>query len=103
MAALGPDFKSGFNDEAPVSNADIAPTLAHILGLDIPSHGKLGGRVITEALKGGPDKMTFTPNHAESSPVDGRRTILEYQELGAEHYFDRGCFIEADASGIHCH
>ena len=33
MAAIGPDFKTGFADPAPVSNADIAPTLAHILGL----------------------------------------------------------------------
>ena len=32
MAAIGPDFKAGFADPAPVSNADIAPTLAQIDG-----------------------------------------------------------------------
>jgi arylsulfatase A-like enzyme len=35
MAATGPDFKAGFGDEAPVSNADVGKTLARILGLRI--------------------------------------------------------------------
>ena len=33
MAAIGPDFKTGYADPAPISNADIAPTLAHVMGL----------------------------------------------------------------------
>ena len=53
MAAIGPDFKAGFADPAPVSNADIAPTLARLMGLDLAPRGKLTGRVISEALKGG--------------------------------------------------
>lgn len=55
MAAFGPDFKKRFINPAPVSNADIAPTLAHILGIDLlsKSKGKLVGRVIKEALPGG--------------------------------------------------
>ena len=52
MAAIGPSFKRGFVDEAPVSNADIGHTSAHILGLEIPAKGRLLGRVITEALPG---------------------------------------------------
>jgi arylsulfatase A-like enzyme len=102
MAAMGPDFKSGYKDEAPVSNADIAPTLARILGLQIQPNGKLQGRVITEALKNGPDQMTFTSNHAASQPANGQRTILEYQELGSERYTDRGCFIAADSADATC-
>ncbi len=35
MAAIGPDFKKAFADPAPVSNADINPTLAHILGIKL--------------------------------------------------------------------
>ena len=31
MAAIGPDFKKGFVDEAPVSNADVGKTIAHLL------------------------------------------------------------------------
>ena len=30
MAAIGPDFKAGFTDPAPVSNADIGRTMAHV-------------------------------------------------------------------------
>ena len=53
MAAMGPDFKTRFADPAPVSNADIAPTLAHVMGLTFPAQGKLVGRVADEALIGG--------------------------------------------------
>src|SRR6185369_6330534 len=53
MAAIGPDFKAGYADAAPVSNADIAPTLAHIAGIEMPAKGRLKGRVISEALVGG--------------------------------------------------
>ena len=53
MAATGPDFKQGFVDQSPVSNADVGKTLANILKLDIPSKGKLAGRVLSEAMPGG--------------------------------------------------
>src|SRR6185503_5849635 len=41
MAAIGPDFRAAFADPTPVSNADITPTLAHILGLAITPVGEL--------------------------------------------------------------
>ncbi|HWU26747.1 MAG TPA: alkaline phosphatase family protein, partial [Rhizomicrobium sp.] len=56
MAAIGPDFKVHFFDRLPVANTDIAPTLAHVLGLDLSAGsapGKLTGRVLGEALAGG--------------------------------------------------
>ena len=53
MAAIGPDFKAGFVDPAPVSNADVGKTLARVLGLNISAKGKLQGRVIAEAMPGG--------------------------------------------------
>ena len=31
MAAIGPDFKRRFVNQAPVSNADVQPTLAHLM------------------------------------------------------------------------
>ena len=33
MAAIGPDFRRAYRDPAPVSNADVTPTLAHVLGI----------------------------------------------------------------------
>src|SRR5262249_44706760 len=53
MAAAGPDFKRGFVDPAPASNADVGKTMAHLLGLKIVDNGKLVGRVLTEAMPGG--------------------------------------------------
>jgi hypothetical protein len=53
MAAFGPDFRPGFADDAPVGNADLGKTIAHMLGLKIPFRGQLLGSVIGEALPGG--------------------------------------------------
>ncbi len=97
MAAIGPDFKSGYIDEAPVSNADIAPTLARILNLEIQTEGKLRGRVISEALKEGPAKIPFTSGHAASTAANGFRTILHFQEVSGERYIDRACFVTPEA------
>ena len=88
MAAIGPDFKSGFVNDAPVGNADIAPTIAHILGFTLPSRGKLKGRVITEALRNG----TTTPSDAvtkRSAPAaNGFVTVLNLQRAGGAEYYD---------------
>ena len=92
MAASGPDFRAHFADPAPVSNADINPTLAHILGLDIPAKGSLKGRVASEALKGG-KKVTVTKGWQASTPAaNGQKTVLEYQRVGGTRYFDAAGF-----------
>ncbi|ESQ94595.1 alkaline phosphatase family protein [Asticcacaulis benevestitus] len=89
MAAIGPDFKAGFANDAPISNADITPTLAHILGFDLPSIGKLKGRVIDEALKEGPQTTQSTPHVTRSAPAaNGFVTVLESQNVGDEVYLD---------------
>jgi len=95
MAAIGPDFKAGFADPAPVSNADIAPTIARILGLDIPSHGALKGRAIVEALRGEADALPFSAHVLESTPANGKLTVLQFQEAGGERYPDRACYLDA--------
>jgi len=92
MAAIGPDFKAGFADPAPVGNVDIQPTLAQILGLKIPSHGALRGRVLTEALKGGSAKLKFDRKVLRSTPEAGKSTILVYQQAGKVRYLDEACF-----------
>ncbi len=88
MAAIGPDFKTGFVDPAPVSNADWAPTLAHILGLKMEPKGKLTGRVMAEALPGG---MTpaFTAETIRSAKTKaGFQTVLNIQKAEGKVYFD---------------
>ncbi len=92
MAAIGPDFKAGFADPTPVSNADINPTLAHILGLKIAPHGTLTGRPATEALAGG-KPVPFKAMVQQATPAaNGQRTVLEYQEAAGRHYFDAAGF-----------
>jgi arylsulfatase A-like enzyme len=92
MAAMGPDFKRGFADQTPVSNADINPTLAHILGLKIAPRGALTGRAATEALRGG-KPVPFAAKVLQSEPTaDGRRAILQYQEADGRRYFDAAGF-----------
>ncbi len=89
MAAIGPDFKAGYADMAPVSNADITPTLAHILGFDLPSNGALKGRAIGEALIKGPGTTDSTPHVTRSAPAaNGFVTVLESQSVGEETYLD---------------
>lgn len=93
MAAAGPDFKKGFTDPLPVSNADIAPTLAHILGLQLPSIGKLQGRVLEEALPGGSAKARARHVSVTSlTTTEGKATTLHYQELHGRRYFDSAAF-----------
>jgi arylsulfatase A-like enzyme len=99
MAAIGPDFKKQFVDRAPVSNADIAPTLAKILGLDVASNGELKGRVLQEALAGGPPLISFRRRTAISeSAANGKKTILMYQQLAKQVYFDQACFMDESAA-----
>ena len=91
MAAIGPDFKKAFADPAPVSNADVGRTIAHILGLTIKPHGKLMGRVAAEAMPGGTLPKVETKRLA-SPKSDGIATVLQYQTVGATRYFDAAGF-----------
>jgi Type I phosphodiesterase / nucleotide pyrophosphatase len=92
MAASGPDFKHGFIDTAPVSNADIGVTAARLLALDIPAKGRLLGRVIEEALPGKPAPK-FTAGTRRSAPAaGGMRMVLIYQRVGTTRYFDAAGF-----------
>jgi arylsulfatase A-like enzyme len=92
MAAIGPDFKTGYADPAPISNADIAPTLAHVAGIELPAKGKLKGRVISEALAGG-GEVGVSRRTVQSDPAaNGMRTILNLQQVGETRYFDAAGF-----------
>jgi hypothetical protein len=101
MAAIGPDFKAGFVDASPVNNADIGRTLAQILRLQLPSNGNLRGRVLREALVGGPDSVDFTARVRPSRKVKGtgKETILLYQAVSGHKYFDTACF-STPAAGV---
>ncbi|HEX3571082.1 MAG TPA: alkaline phosphatase family protein [Acidobacteriaceae bacterium] len=97
MAAIGPDFRSG-TDPLPMGNIDIAPTVARILGLPLPTHGKVTGRVLEEALKGGHEVSAQVAQVLRSQPAaNGMLTLVEYQEYGGVRYLDRGCLVGSAA------
>jgi arylsulfatase A-like enzyme len=92
MAAIGPAFKRRFVSRAPASNADVAPTLAHVLGFELPAAGTLSGRVLTEALEGG-KRVSHVRRTVVSSPGDhGLRTVVNLQYVGGTPYFDAAGF-----------
>ena len=96
MAAIGPDFKRGFIDTAPVSNADVGRTVAHLAGLTdllkAMQPGSLEGRVMREALTGGlmPSVQTGVE---QSKPAGGLTTVIEYQQVGDSRYYDAAGFV----------
>ncbi len=92
MAAIGPAFKTKFVNAAPVSNADIAPTLAQMIGVTLPSVGKLYGRPITEALAGGKPVKSWRYDLVSAPGDGGLRTIANMQFVGKTRYFDAAGF-----------
>jgi arylsulfatase A-like enzyme len=100
MAAIGPDFRARFVDPAPVSNADVAPTVAHIMGLDIVPYGTLRGRVISEALPRG-RIVAHTADVVRATPAaNGFQTLLNRQHVGETAYFD-AAGAAGRAVGVH--
>jgi hypothetical protein len=103
MAAIGPDFKTGFVDKAPVSNADIGRTLAHVLGLDIESRGALMGRIAAEALPGGTVPPMERMMRRGAADAQGRATVITGMRVGDVAYFDAAGFpgrtVGLNASG----
>jgi len=92
MAVQGPDFKSGFIDPAPTSNADLGRTIAQILQLDPHDIGKLVGRVLTETLPNGAlPEVTSRVVTSEAAP-NGLVTVLNMQTVGNTRYFDAAGF-----------
>jgi hypothetical protein len=92
MAMQGPDFKSGFIDPAPASNADLGRTIAQLMQLDVADKGKLIGRVLSEALPNGAlPEVTSRVVISDPAP-NGLATVLNMQMVGSTRYFDAAGF-----------
>jgi hypothetical protein len=92
MAAIGPDFKAGYVDVLPVSNADVGATAAKLLGLAPKPKGKLIGRVMTEAMPNGATPQAFAGTVRSQPSANGLRTVLNFQRVGTQRYFDAAGF-----------
>ncbi|HEY3256098.1 MAG TPA: alkaline phosphatase family protein, partial [Polyangiaceae bacterium] len=69
LIAHGPHFKAGFQDPAPSSNVDLAPTVGALLGLPFKAPA---GRVLTEALAG-----QSADNHVEVTTLSSGPIALK--------------------------
>ena len=92
MAAIGPDFKSGYVNTLPVSNADIGMTITQIMGLKPIQIGGLTGRVISEALPNGITPKASTGRLVSKPSQDGLRTVVQFQQVLGQRYFDAAGF-----------
>ena len=88
MAAIGPDFKAGFVDPLPVSNADVGITAAQLLGLQRKANGNLIGRVMTEAMPDGDMPKVVAESVVSEPDPQGLRTVLQFQHVLNQRYFD---------------
>ena len=89
--AKGPDFKQSATLDTPTGNADLAPTILRLLGL--PGGETMHGRVLDEALRGGPDSVEWrtTTREAERDTPGGRyRQAITVSQVGATVYVDEG-------------
>lgn len=88
MLAWGPDFKRGVRVRTPSSNADVTPTILHLLGH--PKAEALDGRVLFEALASGPDEEQVAVETRTLRVSNGPyRALLQVTEAAGRRYLDK--------------
>src|ERR1700731_2449131 len=92
MAAIGPDFKAGYLDPLPVSNADVGMTIVQLLGLHAVTEGGLIGRVMSEALPNGIIPKAADGKIVSKPASNGLPTIVKFQHVLSQRYFDAAGF-----------
>jgi arylsulfatase A-like enzyme len=91
-AAIGPDFKTGYVDTLPVSNADVGATAAQLLNLHAPAVGGLIGRVMSEALPNGNVPKSADGTITSKPGPNGLKTVVKFQRVLTQRYFDAAGF-----------
>ena len=93
LIAAGPSFRRGVMNPLPSSNADLVPTILHLLGVKPPQ--PMDGRVLTEALTDSGQK-TFPPIEVrtlEAAQDHGKvmwRQYVRITDFGGAFYIDEG-------------
>ena len=88
MLAWGPDFKRGATLRTPSANVDIAPTLLHLVGARSPA--AFDGRVLHEALAGGPDEEKLLVSTRTLRVEEGAyRAAIQITETDGKRYVDK--------------
>jgi len=93
LFAWGPSFKAGLKLEIPSGNTDLAPTILAILGMS--GDGSMDGRVLEEALAGGPqandvDWSTELHNAERELADKVYRQQIKLSRVSSTTYVDEG-------------
>ena len=91
LFARGRAFKQSASITSPTGNADIAPTILHLLGL--PGGEGMAGRVLDETLEGGPQEVKWQAesHKAERETPCGRFSqAIQISRIGNAVYLDQG-------------
>jgi hypothetical protein len=58
----------------------------------------ISGRVLAEALAAGSGSTSAAPlQYLRSTAINGKQTLLIYQERDGVRYFTTGCFVDSSA------
>ncbi len=88
LLAWGPDFKKGVTVATPVGNVDVAPTILAALGID--DRDGMDGRVLIEALAGGPDaEQVAVETRTDIVDAGGYRAALQISTIDGHRYVDK--------------
>jgi arylsulfatase A-like enzyme len=89
LIARGPRFKRGAIVRTPAGNADVAPTILSLLGFEDAK--ALDGRVLTEALDGGPDQEQLAVETRVHTVESGAyRAAVQVSVVDGRRYVDKG-------------
>jgi len=88
LLGWGPDFKRGVTVSAPAGNVDVAPTILAALGLD--GEPGMDGRVLAEALAGGPEpEQVAVETRTYTVQTGSYRAALQVSAVGDHRYVDK--------------
>ena len=88
FVAWGAGFKRRAAVRTPVGNADVAPTVLTLLGLD--GADDLDGRVLTEALATGPDpEQIAVERWVHRTEAEGYRAAIQLSAVAGRRYVDK--------------
>ena len=86
--AWGASFKKRTTVGTPVGNVDLAPTILSLLGLTDGT--ALDGRVLAEALDGGPDPERMVVNtRVHCVEIGAYRAAIQTSEVDGRRYIDK--------------
>jgi arylsulfatase A-like enzyme len=89
LIAAGPAFREHTVSDVPTGTVDLAPTLLHLLGVQIPA--AMTGRVIEEGLRNGPDISSVRVDHTTETvkTSDGAyELIAQFSSAASHRYLD---------------